>query len=64
VTGGALAFLALALYVPFLRKMFRVSYLHALDILICIVAGVVSILWFEVMKWVNNRRTHDAVQVR
>jgi Ca2+-transporting ATPase len=63
VTGGALTFLGLALYVPFLRNLFRVSFLHPLDIFICFVAGVVSILWFEVMKWVNNRHKHGAVQV-
>ncbi|HUI67747.1 MAG TPA: cation-translocating P-type ATPase [Nitrospirota bacterium] len=63
VTGGALAFLGLALYVPFLRNLFRFSFLHAFDIFICFVAGVVSILWFEVMKWVNNRSKQGAVQV-
>ena len=55
VTSGALAFLGLALYVPVLRKLLRISFLHPSDIFICIGAGVVSILWFEVMKWVNNR---------
>jgi P-type Ca2+ transporter type 2C len=63
VTGGALTFLGMALYVPFLQNLFRISFLHPLDIFICFVAGVVSILWFEVMKWVNNRRNHGAVQV-
>ncbi len=63
VTSGALAFLGLALYVPFLQNLFRISFLHPFDIFICFVAGVVSILWFEVMKWVNNRRNHGAVQV-
>jgi Ca2+-transporting ATPase len=63
VTGGALAFLGLVLYVPFLQNLFRVSFLHPIDVFICFVAGVVSILWFEVMKWVNNRRKHGTIQV-
>ena len=53
VTGGAVLFLGLALYVPFLRDLFRFSVLHPTDILICIAAGIVSVLWFEVMKAVR-----------
>jgi Ca2+-transporting ATPase len=64
VTGGALIFLGLVLYVPFLQNLFRFSFLHPLDILICFAAGVVSILWFEVLKWVNNRRDPGAVRIR
>jgi len=60
VTGGAVLFLGLALYVPFLRGLFRFSVLHPTDILICVAAGVVSVLWFEVMKAVMARRGHAA----
>jgi Ca2+-transporting ATPase len=56
VTGGAVLVLSLALYVPFLRDLFRFSVLHPIDILICVAAGVVSVLWFEVMKAVMARR--------
>ncbi len=56
VTGGAVIFLGLALYLPFLRDLFRFSVLHPFDIFICIVAGVVSVLWFEVMKAMSVRR--------
>jgi len=51
---GALSFLALALYVPFLRGMFKFSALHATDLLICLGGGVVSIAWFELFKFVKN----------
>jgi Ca2+-transporting ATPase len=64
VTGGALTFLGLVLYVPFLRNLFRFSVLHPLDLFICIAAGVVSILWFEVLKWINNRRNPGAVRIQ
>jgi Ca2+-transporting ATPase len=50
VIGGALAVLALVLYVPFARDLFRFSRLHNLDLVICSGAGVFSILWFEALK--------------
>ncbi len=56
VTGGALLFLGLALYVPFLRGLFHFSFLHPEDLALCFGAGVVSILWFEVLKIVNRRK--------
>jgi Ca2+-transporting ATPase len=56
VTGGALVFLGLVLYAPFFQNLFRFSVLHPADILICISGGVISILWFEVLKMVNQRR--------
>jgi Ca2+-transporting ATPase len=54
VVFGALSFLALALYVPFLRGLFKFSALHPTDLLICLGGGVVSIAWFEVFKFVRN----------
>ena len=56
VVFGALAFLALALYVPFLRGMFKFTALHPTDLLICLGGGVVSIAWFELFKFVKNHR--------
>ena len=51
VTGGGVAILALVLYVPFLRNLFHFSILHPIDLMICLVAGVASVLWFEVFKF-------------
>jgi Ca2+-transporting ATPase len=56
VTGGAVLFLGLALYVPFLRSLFRFSYLHPMDIAISVAAGMISVLWFEVLKMMNWQR--------
>jgi Ca2+-transporting ATPase len=56
VVGGAAVFLALVLYVPFLRNLFRLSYMHAVDIFICLGAGVMSILWFEGLKIIDIRK--------
>ena len=50
ILGGTLGFLALALYVPFLRELFHFSMLHPNDIVICLAGGFVSILWFEGLK--------------
>jgi Ca2+-transporting ATPase len=55
VTGGSLTFLGLALFVPFLRDLFQFDLLHPSDLAICLIAGAASILWFEVMKLLNNR---------
>jgi Ca2+-transporting ATPase len=60
VSGGSVLFLGLVLYVPFLRQLFRFSVLHAVDILICVGAGAVSILWFELLKFVHRRRAAPA----
>ncbi|MFI5295935.1 MAG: cation-translocating P-type ATPase [Thermodesulfovibrionales bacterium] len=56
VAGGAFFFLAFVIYVPFLRDLFRFSTLHAFDLLVCLVAGAVSILWFEGFKVINKKR--------
>ncbi len=57
VVAGALAFLAIVLYVPGLRTLFRFSFLHPIDLLISLAAGVFSIIWFEALKVLNKRRS-------
>jgi len=44
------------LYIPSLRELFGFAYLHFLDIAICFMAGITSILWFEGLKMINGRR--------
>ncbi|HEX7445378.1 MAG TPA: cation-translocating P-type ATPase, partial [Methanothrix sp.] len=56
VMGGALVFLAAVLYIPFLRELFGFAYLHFIDIAICFMAGITSILWFEGLKMINSIR--------
>lgn len=56
VTAGALGFLAFVLFTPFLRDLFHFTILHPNDLAICLVAGIVSILWFEGFKIVGRRR--------
>jgi Ca2+-transporting ATPase len=56
VVGGALLFLGLVLYVPFLRGLFRFGVLHANDLLVCVAAGGVGVVWFELFKLVSGPR--------
>ncbi len=50
VVSGAMVFLALTIYVPFLQTLFRFSTLHPFDIGIGFGAGLLSVGWFETMK--------------
>lgn len=59
VSGGALGFLALALYNPFLRNLFHFAQLHPLDLVICFVAGICSIIWFEGFKILGRKRKNQ-----
>ncbi len=52
VVGGALTALALVLYTPFFRSLFHFSILGLNDILIAFGAGIISIIWFELLKMV------------
>ena len=56
VLGGAAVFLGLILYIPFLRSLFLFSKLHMIDIVICLTAGVCSIVWFEGLKVLNSKQ--------
>jgi Ca2+-transporting ATPase len=47
---GGLTILAVVLYVPYARSVFRFSVLHPADLAVCSAAAVASILWFEVWK--------------
>ncbi|MEN6335477.1 MAG: cation-translocating P-type ATPase [Phycisphaerales bacterium] len=57
VMTGALVFLGLTLYMPFLRDLFHFAPLHGRDLVICLLAGGLSILWFEILKVVRRSRT-------
>jgi Ca2+-transporting ATPase len=60
VAGGAFVFLGLVLYVPFLQDLFKCSFLHPIDILLCVFAGMASILWFELFKAAKRRKPRMA----
>ncbi len=60
VTGSAPAFLAIVVYVPGLRDLFRFAPLHMIDVVVCLAAGITSVVWFELLK-ILRRRTATAL---
>jgi P-type Ca2+ transporter type 2C len=48
--GGGLFFLVIVLYVPFLRDLFSFSFLHSIDLIICLGGASICLLWFELLK--------------
>lgn len=57
VLVGTVTFLGLVLYVPSLREVFHFSTLHIHDLTICLAGGILSILWFEAVKWLKRKMT-------
>jgi len=53
---GALTFLAISIYIPFMQNLFSFTYLHPFDIAICLFGGLVGILWFELLKILPIRK--------
>jgi Ca2+-transporting ATPase len=49
VIGASIGLLLLVLYVPPLRELFRFTKLHPVDVLLCLLAGAVSSLWFSLL---------------
>ena len=64
VFGGTVLFLGLVLYVPFLQDLFHFSRLHWIDLVICLAAGITSILWFEGFKITRNSSKWTASDTR
>lgn len=54
VISGGIIFLGLVLYVPFLRTLFKFEVLHGIDLITCILAGIISLLWFEGFKFLQS----------
>ncbi len=56
VVSGTLFFLGLVIYVPSLRDVFHFAFMHANDILLALSLGVVSVAWFEIIKFISHIR--------
>ena len=56
ITSLTVVGLLLVLYQPFLNNLFHFSLLHLDDLLICLIGGIVSLLWFEALKLIGNHR--------
>jgi Ca2+-transporting ATPase len=55
VVSGAFGVLVLAIFVPSMRALFRFAPLSVIDVAICLLGGIVSLLWFEAWKIIRNR---------
>jgi Ca2+-transporting ATPase len=53
VVGGALFFMVLILNIPFFLQLFQFEKLHPVNIIICSIAGITTIIWFEIYKMVK-----------
>lgn len=55
IIGGAVVFISAALFVPFMRHLFHFDSLNLNDIVLCITAGIFSIVWFELIKIISKK---------
>ena len=66
VVLGACAFLALVLLVPVVQRLFHFAPLHVTDLLLSLGAGLICVLWFELIKLAKRKRqgvpTHESEQ--
>lgn len=53
---GAILFLGLVIYVPFLQKIFHFATMHCLDVIIALIAGILSVTWFEIVKIMSVKK--------
>ncbi len=56
VIGGAIFFLTMVLNTPFFLKLFQFSRPSPANILLCVLAGATTIIWFEIYKMVNLKK--------
>ncbi|MDD5136866.1 MAG: cation-translocating P-type ATPase [Candidatus Omnitrophica bacterium] len=62
LVAGTTVFLLLIIYVPFMQKAFHFGQIHSEDFLICFIAGVWSVLWFELLKVVFRKMNIDLMK--
>jgi P-type Ca2+ transporter type 2C len=57
IIASTLIVLGLVLYVPILRDLFHFAPLHPNDLAISLGAGVICVVWFEIVKLLSRRKT-------
>jgi Ca2+-transporting ATPase len=55
VVAGTAILLAVVLFVPVARRLFHFAPLHANDLVLSLTAGLICVLWFDVLKWYQHR---------
>ena len=56
IIGITITLTALLLFVPSLTTFFQFEILHLGQLLLCFLAGSVSVLWYEIVKWGKRRK--------
>ncbi|MHC1707172.1 MAG: cation-translocating P-type ATPase [Bacteroidales bacterium] len=56
VVGGAILLLGLILNIPFLLELFQFKPIGFFDILLCTLAGLLTITWFELFKYFKYQK--------
>jgi len=56
VVGGAIFFLILILNIPFFLHLFQFQRLKLINLIICVLAGLFTIVWFEIYKLVKLKK--------
>jgi Ca2+-transporting ATPase len=56
IVGGAIVFLTVILYVPFFRELFQFEKIGFFELVMCTIAGMLSIVWFEVYKYLMQAK--------
>ena len=56
VFGGTISCLILVLFIPWLQDLFRFGTVPFVDLIICAIAGGVSVIWFECYKYWSTRK--------
>ena len=56
VFGGTICCLILVLFIPFLRDLFKFGSVPFVDLIICALAGGMSVFWFECYKYWSTKK--------
>jgi Ca2+-transporting ATPase len=60
VMGGTIFFLGIVLVIPAVRDLFRFAPVSPADLLLCIMGGAASVIWFEFFKVIRARGNHPS----
>jgi len=60
VTGGTFLFMMLIMNIPFFLDLFQFRHISLTNIGICCIAGLSTIVWFELYKWFKNKKANSA----
>jgi Ca2+-transporting ATPase len=57
VFAGTISCLILVLFIPLLQDLFRFGTVPSVDLIVCAIAGGLSVVWFECYKYWSTSKT-------